>query len=128
MSDMQRWKVIDDDLMRLDEPPHGIVSDEVFLEVVLAADAEAAIAAAEAAGYHDCAIEHGIGIVERDFYEQGNRDMLTKVQELLTETRAAFKANDRVPNPYRDGAIDALLVVSEALDYDKRFTNGQVTQ
>ena len=76
MKEMQRWKVIDDDLMRPDEQPHGIVPDEVFLEVVLASDAETAIAAAENAfrGAEQAWYRAG----EAAGYERGKQDMLAK--------------------------------------------------
>ena len=72
MAEMQRWKVIDDDLMRPDEQPHGIVPDEVFLEVVLAADAEAAIAAAEQRHADED------GLMQAQAFDYGERHMLAK--------------------------------------------------
>jgi len=56
MTDMQRYDVNDDGFQTADE--RG--------PFVLYSDAEAAIAAAENAGYHDCAMEHGFAVVQGD--------------------------------------------------------------
>ncbi len=81
--------------------PFDAANDAVtptFSDVVLASDAEAAVAAAEAAGYHDCVMEHGIGIVDRDFYEQGQRDALAaavqRVEALPLTTRLAYNRSE----------------------------------
>jgi hypothetical protein len=49
------------------------------------------------------------------------KDTLAKVQEFLSETRYSYRTNFRLHDEYRDGAVDALLVVSDALDYHERF-------
>jgi len=72
MINMALYKVIDDDLMCPDEQPHGVVPDDVFVEVVLAADAAAAIAAAFQSG-----MDQMIGGIEQTSYDRGQRDVFS---------------------------------------------------
>ena len=98
MINMQRFKVIDDDLMRPDEQPHGVVPDHVFVEVVLAADAAAAIAAAFQAG-----MDQMMRGIEQAGYDWGQRDMLSWCIEAI---QLEF-AKSREPADVHD-CLDAL--------------------
>ena len=95
-------------------------------EVVLAHEANAAITKVTAVAMEQIlGADDDLDQAIKEAYLLGERDMLATVQAFLNETRAAYRDESSMDGGYGSGAIDALLVVSEALDYDERFTNGQ---
>lgn len=135
MINMKRFKVIDEDLMRPYEQPHGIVPDEVFVEVVLASDAEAAIAAAERKG----GPEHIDAMLNRAYeegFDSGERDMLARltseeahavILKVLSDEGAASEGGwhswrcfdkGRYPEPCRctEYVVDRVIAALRALE------------
>jgi len=107
MINMKRFKVIDDDLMRPDEQPHGVVPDDVFVEVVLAADAEAAIdeARSQEAKVH-AATERWSPLS----YLQGQRDALAQAVQRVE----AISADDLDKvNPLRERILLPTFLVTQ---------------